>query len=297
MPKPDTEASWRQLQQGTVGTVKRPRRLWRHFPLRAVASVAGCLLLAGLGWVAWERIISVQNGAPAATESEGLPWRRVYFETDGVLGPAWLRERLDSAVASAVEPDLEAIRRALLADRQVRRATVERIHPDRLRILIAEQRPMLRVAANGPNGPEFFLVSTTGVIYRHHHYPEAAIARMPFLGGVRLRRLGDGFAPVTGADRLADFLATAAAKAPELSRRFRVIDARHALGPPDSLGAYVTVRTGDGTDIHLNMNDFDSSLDRLKRIDRARRVGELPRFAVIDLRQEDPVLRASTARP
>jgi len=196
------------------------RRLrWAGFGAGLVALCAGVLVVARL---------LAEGDLQLARASNAEPLREVVLRTDGVLDQAWIMRRLALAPdATLIDLDLAALRERLLADRQVVTATLTRKFPATLEVSLSERAPVARInVRSGGQGtaPRAQLVARDGVVYLGSGYDARLLSELPWLGGVRLRRIGDAdFAPIFGMPLVAELLATARNEAPALYKTWRVV--------------------------------------------------------------------------
>jgi len=224
--------TWRDIPQNVtpraMSRVAR-RRQWQR-RLRRVGFAAGLIgLCAGVLFVA-HRLAEGDLQLSRASNAE--PIREVVLRTDGVLDQAWIMRRLAvPPEATLIDLDLAVLRERLLADRQVITATLTRKFPATLEVSLSERSPVARInVRSSPEeaAPRPHLVARDGVVYPGSGYDVRLLAELPWLGGVRLRRVsGDSsaaqFAPIFGMPLVAELLATARNEAPALYKTWRVV--------------------------------------------------------------------------
>ncbi len=222
-PPPRT---WREIPQPI--TPRAMSREGRRRRALAAARTAGVALVAlALGWGGVEAVaIWRKNPGALVAPTGGTALGLVTVRSDGVLGEEWTRAALAlSPQARLMALDLAALRARLLVGGQVRDAELTRRLPDKLLVTLYERTPVARVLARaaGDDTPRTLLVAGDGTVFAGAGHAPEAVARLPFLGGVRLVREGEGFAPVAGMAAVADLLAAARAVAPRLARGFQVV--------------------------------------------------------------------------
>jgi len=225
--------TWRDIPQNVtpraMSRVARRRQWVRR--LRWVGFGAGVVALC-VGVLAVARMLA-EGDFQLARASNAEPLREVVLRTDGVLDQAWIMRRLGLAPeATLIDLDLAALRERLLADRQVITATLTRKFPATLEVSLSERAPVARINVRS-GGPEAAarpqLVARDGVVYPGSGYDARLLAELPWLGGVKLRRLASGtggaaeFAPIFGMPLVAELLATARNEAPALYKTWRVV--------------------------------------------------------------------------
>ncbi len=289
---PDT--SWRKIQQSSaaraVTSFAKKRRL--QINMRYVGAAFGVLaaLAAIAGGVWWW-----QNRAFSALAVPNTALHSIYFESDGVLDEAWLREKIElPAGVALMDIDIAGLRDQLLDEGQTQSAEVERIFPDALKISVTEHRPILRIATMDAQGKRYlYLVSETGEIYKGSQYSPSTLKALPFLDGVVLKRRGTGFEPITQASVLTELLLTARRGWPELYADWRIVSCRNFSGDVTAPGASIVVKTNSKSDIVFNPVDFPRQLQHLQEINAYARRERLPRIESVDLSLEDPAVRVT----
>lgn len=223
---PPPARTWRDIpQEVTPRAMSSEGRRRRGIATMKVA--AGVALVGSLAWGGWMLNNTWRHNPAAITAPvKSSPLRKIEVHTDGVLDDAWVQNRL--ALPQGVELmalDLPGLQAKLLGEGQVKAAVVARQFPGTLVVKLEERTPVARIAAqDGNDAPETFVVARDGVVYRGSGYTEALVHSLPFLGGVRLKRADDRFVPVDGMDKVADLLLTVHDYAPELYRRFSVVE-------------------------------------------------------------------------
>lgn len=235
--------TWRDIPQPiTPRAMSREGR--RRRVLAAVKAVSVAAAVIGAGWGGAEGFsIWRKNPGALVTPADSAPLRSLIVRSDGVLGEEWAHEALAlPAKARLMALDLEALRGRLLASGQVRQAELARQLPDRLVITLRERAPVARVNARaaGDDAPRALLVARDGTVFAGVGFTAEALARLPFLDGVRLTRVGAGFAPIDGMDKVANLLDAARSSSPALARNFEVISLAR-LAADDA----ILVRSGD----------------------------------------------------
>jgi cell division protein FtsQ len=243
-----------------MSAVGRRRKVWAV--VRTLAVVAAVVAASWGGWEIWRTLQSDPQRLIAT--SENRPVEQIILQTNGVLNDAWLRDTLRiEPRTTLMELDLYALRSRLKATGQVRTAVLVREFPATLRVTLEERFPVVRLKAR-LNGPEArtFLVARDGTVFEGHGYEREFVRSMPWLGGVRLRRSGDGFEPLAGLSQLADLLATARDGMPQRYATWRVV----SLDRMSSDGQIV-VQTADIPEIIFGVReDFYSQIARLDLI-------------------------------
>jgi len=296
---PTGPSTWRNIQQSFTGravTTHARKRRWRGL----VKCAGFVVLLALLGWGGWHGLAYLRSDSFSEVMAGGSePVRRVYLETDGVLNEAWLNERVSlPAGTELMAVDIAAIQRELSAEGQVKTARVERVFPDALRVRVAEEHPVLRLALQDPAGRKYMrLLSRDGVVYEGQCYPIDALRGLPFAQGVTLRRRPDGsFERVASAAAAADFLDEARALAPEQYARWKTLSLRDFDPSGASPLSRLVVTTRDGVEIVFGDDDVPRQFARLESILAKLETSSRP-VSRIDLSYDDVVVKLADSGP
>lgn len=292
------DSSWRNIQQ--AGGTRRPgseiarrrRRLINYRWLLAATAFCLMVLIAGLGWHLW------RTAEDSGLGGQGVPLRKVFFETDGVLDDPWLAQRLGLPPGiSLMAVDIFALQAALLAEGQTRSVEVERVFPDALRIGIREHQPVLRLAARDRSGERrIYLVSDEGEVYTGHNYPAATLRSLPYLDGLVLRRADETrYQRLPQVPVLAQLIAEARERHPALFNQWTVVDSRDLGNDAAAPGALIRVRTRDYGEWIFAPRDFSRQLQRLELILSHARRQDLSDIQSIDLSFEEPVLATAAS--
>lgn len=268
--QPPKARSWRDIPQEI-----EPRRMSRvgrrRLNFAFIKTATLIVVLGAMGWGGYEIWHTLQQDPARLTAvNESRPVEVVDLQTNGVLDDAWLSATLDLAPdAGLMELDLYALRGRLTASGQVRTAVLVREFPATLKVTLEERSPVVRLKAklDAPE-PRTFFVAQDGTIYRGHGYAPKLVRSLPWLGGVRLRREGEGFVPLSGIDRLADLLATARGSIPERFANWRVVSLERLTAD-----GQILVQSSQVPEIIFGIReDFYSQIARLDLIlDETRR--------------------------
>jgi len=209
---------------------------------------------------------------------------RIVFDTDGVLPDRWLGSVIELKKGSTMmDVDIHAIKVDLEKEEQVLSASVERVFPSTLKISVQERVPVLRIAVEGPGGrPVERLVATDGTIYRGVGYPKPTLSNLPFLEPYRH---SDGrIKPLRGIERVAELLAEARGRQPNLARTWKIVSLKGFSGDPSLIGQVIAIRSTRVPEIVFGAgSDFGQQLDRLGLILEYVRARGNPSLKRIDL--------------
>jgi cell division protein FtsQ len=235
----------------------RKRVAWSAMKTLTVSAI-----LIGVAWGGYE-IASTLRGTPKSFSGAApvVPINEVVLITDGVLDQQWLVKTLGlPPKATLMELDLYKLRTKLLANAQVRTATITRNFPSTLTVSLSELSPVARIMAQPVGEPaRMFLVSREGVVFDGIGFDAGLVSTMPWLDGVKLVRDDDGFQPIKGMDKVADLLAKAKMEAEHIYKNWEVV----SLGRLESDGE-IEVRDRSVAKIFFGTNeDFFRQLARL----------------------------------
>jgi cell division protein FtsQ len=232
----------------------------RRLGMRIVRASVGAMVMGGVAWAAWEVSAVVRDPAamPDAAKSDRI--QSLVLVTDGVLDRVWLARTLAIGPnATLMGTDLMQLRARVLADRQVKSASIDRNFPDTLTVRISERSPVARLMAqSGAAQPVMLLVSRDGVAFAGTGFDPAMVATLPWLDGVRLTRRGDRLEPIEGMDAVADLLASAKLEAENLYKTWQVVSVARLASD-----SQIEVHTRDGMRVV-----FGTTGDYLRQIAR-----------------------------
>lgn len=262
--------SWRDIPQEitprAMSQVGR-RRLTVRTARNLLIATTGVIVVVG-GLMLWRALR--QNPHRLAAVASSQPVEHIVVETDGVLSREWVEQTLDLRKdIGLMELDLYALRAKLLANRQVKSAVLKRQYPSTLLVTLEERSPVVRLKARAV-GPELqdFLVAQDGTVYPGTGYEAEIVDRLPWLGGVRLVQLENGFEPLVGMARVADLLATARGNVPDVFDTWRVVSLERLSRDGNILIQSSTVPEivfGTREDFYTQIARLDYILDETRR--------------------------------
>jgi len=242
--------TWRtQINQDISTPLTTPisRKRHNYAMLKTISSILlVCLCVAGvyLFYITW-------HDAPPGRNQ---PLKNITLDNPtGVLDRAWVIRALALPKnIDMMELDLPALRDRLLANPQVRIATLTRQLPDTLAVTLEERAPVARLLVQrAPALPaDELLAARDGTLYTGVNYKPATLDSLLYLADVPLRPAAPNspaYAPIEGMTTIADLIATAAANIPNLYANWRSI----------SLERYADVRPL--SDRVLIVNNADNS--------------------------------------
>ncbi|MDP3070703.1 MAG: FtsQ-type POTRA domain-containing protein [Opitutaceae bacterium] len=226
LPEIPASRTWRDIAQPVrPGAMSRGGR-WR-LALALTRTAAVGALLGAVGWGVWtvtSAVSSEPRAVPAAAKAVAMRPPELRTDRDGVLDAEWLGRTLALPKGvTLMELNLDRLRARLLADLQVRTATLTRQFPDRLQVKITERSPMARLRAEVGGEQRDLLVARDGAAYFGTGYDAAGLATLPWIDGVALAREGLGFRITADVEPLARLLADAQFAAPHLYREWHSV--------------------------------------------------------------------------
>ena len=259
-----TARSWRDIPQ-EIAPRAMSKAGRKRGAARTVKTVGATVVIAALAFGAFE-VWRTWQATPEllASPIDSQPVKTITVQSDGVLGEAWVERVLALPRGiGLMELDLYALRSRLMATGQVASAALTREFPDTLKVVLSERSPLVRLRAQiGSDPARDFLVARDGTVFVGEGYPLGLTESLPWLKGVRLRREGAGFQPLSGMDRVADLLTTALGNAPQLYGEWDVI----SLERMNSDGEIVVTARSVGEIIFGLREDFFSQIARLDLI-------------------------------
>jgi cell division septal protein FtsQ len=266
------DGSWRSIRQNVSvkGETKHAKSRTRARTIRFVSGTTlVTLIVGGVATGIWH----LDHGSESSrSKIKANPIEEIVVLTDGVLSDEWINQRLQiPPEVGLMEVDIQAIKDRLEADGQVEAATISRRFPTTLIVSLTERAPVARLATQQGNGPvDVFVVAVDGVVYRGFGYDRQHLYSLPFLDGIRLKRSGDRFAPISRLDDVVSLFSVARQIAPHLCREWRIVvlDRR----------PFVVIRTKEVEEIIFEPGAYRQQLARLDYIlDHYRRMpGDRP---------------------
>ena len=291
----------RQNTRERPQTVIALRRRWApYFSGFCIFTILLCIGL--LSWNSRDVLADLQKRV-LLDQAEGDVVREIEFSSDGVLTEGWVKRELNLFEdAFPLDADIFALQRDLETVDQIKSATVKRSFAEAsLSIRVEERDPVFKMMIATDGGRVARLVDNEGVLFSPHGFSRAQLRRLPWLGGVNLVEVSQGFAPISEIDRLLDVLERTEVLAPQLFSDIQVvqIEPRSKLSP--LLGENIVFRTSWCERLVLSEGDLDEQLIDLDTVvaefpgDWAS-VGSMP-MALIDLTMEGyAVVKASPRR-
>jgi cell division protein FtsQ len=259
--------SWRELAGPRQRKINSPQAKKRRQEKWIKLAVSCALLIAIIGVVVWvvTGLKSREEAIQIAPPSK--PIQRILFDSNGVLPDAWLSSVIKLRPGmSMMEADIYALKAKLEAEGQVRSASVERVFPSDLRIVVEERMPVLRLATMGKDGKRVLrIVARDGTVYKGVGYPKAMLQHLPFVQPYK--NPDGGYFPMRGIDRVAELMEYARQNSPEMFGAWQVVSLEHYSGDLELPGQVIEVRSSMVPRIIFSaVSDFGKQLDRLSYI-------------------------------
>ena len=215
--------TWREIPQPV-----RPRAMSREgrkrFVLSGLKTASLLVLVAATVWGVVEVAGIWQAEPKRIARAVGTAYvNRIDLRTDGLIDQAWVERTLALPKnITLMELELPPLQRRLLAHGQVQSVVLSKTFPSTLTVKLTERPPVARLRTEMARD---FLVARDGVVFAGIGYDSPGfVESLPWLAGVNLARVGDGFAPIEGMEPVADLLEKARTEAPALYRTWSVVN-------------------------------------------------------------------------
>lgn len=186
------------------------------------------LVLVAIAAIAGAAKLLMMRGdfTEALTEAgRALPLKAIETTSDA-LDREWILDYLDLNMEemNLLSFDLADMKSRLEAYPQIRRAELARQLPDTLYISIEEREPIAKaLAADVERGRITLLVDRYGVVWEGLGYDRKRIQSLPFLDGIRLKRVDGQFERIKGMEVVDGLLSEARELAPHLYSSWKVV--------------------------------------------------------------------------
>ncbi len=265
---PPPARSWRDIPQ-EIAPRAMSREGRRRLAFSTVKTLVGCAVLAVSLWAGYELYSTwVRDPKKIAAPVKSSIVRQVLVRTDGVVTQDWVTQQLALPKgADLMELNLERLRDRLLAFGQLKTAVLTRRFPDTLVVALEERSPVARtnIIFNGGE-PVVYCVARDGVPFLSINHRSEVLASLPFIEGARLKKQGDGLAPIEGMETVTDLLIAARANIPTRFASWRVISL-HKLYTDGTLRVRTTeipeILFGTRDDFTKQIAQLDYVLDEL----------------------------------
>ncbi|MEX0326725.1 MAG: cell division protein FtsQ/DivIB [Puniceicoccaceae bacterium] len=294
MPRKPQKASssWRNIQQankrGKTTKVARQRSL-KLFFRSALALLLFIVIITGA--VAIYYLGGLGKGHSVHSAGEMV---EVQFASDGVLTENWFR----ASFADTLRMDLRQVDVGLLKEQlerygQVSTAAVTLSLPSHIEVTLEEREPMLRMRIRNEDGSSStLLIARDGTIYRGALYPPETLRNLPGVAGLRVRKGGAGYEPVTGLEAVAFLLDTAQQRLPAVYRHWQVVDLSDWNPEVDYRPSLVKVKSTHIEEIIFSTYGIEDQIERLAGILQHIQRHQLDQPTLIDLSfGEEAVIR------
>jgi hypothetical protein len=259
-------SSWRSIPQEVRGNAVVHPFVWSRrirWILRGTGAFLGLVLLGASIWAGFRFMESRQGGLSIAGPAE--PIQQIEFLTNGVLDHQWLRRELRIPRGTTLtELRINDLKAHLESHGQVRQATLRRIFPHTLRVELQERKPHLRMFALDEAGNrQLLLIDEQGYVYPGTNYPPEMLARLTFVAGVNLGRVGSGYRPLSGIPEILAFLDHTRQYYPEIFRTWSYIALEDYDPRPSAPLSLLRVVGRQTPEIVFSLHDYPRQLQRL----------------------------------
>ena len=217
--------------------------------------------------------IGVHQAPQLLSRSDLLRVEHVSIEGNRYLSQGEVLAFLDRLHGENIlEVDLEAHRQLLLTSGWVQGATLRRLLPATIEVVVTERKPvgLVRLAT------QLYLIDATGAVIDEYR-PQFAELRLPVIDGLQMRNARGSAVDRARAQLVAHLMGALAAR-PDLSGLVSQIDVTDASDA-------VVLLNDDGTLLHLGDEQFVERLDRYLDLAQVMRAS-VPEIDYVDLRYE-----------
>ena len=290
--------TWRDIAQPV-----RPRAMSSGGRWRLALSIGRTIglgaLLGTVAWGGWSIVAAVKGDSramPAAAKAVPMRAPELQTDRDGVLDAAWLNRTLALPKGvSLLELDLMRLRERVLADLQVKTATLTRIFPDRLIVRITERSPIARgrIVLKGGEQRDV-LIARDGAAFFGTGFDPAGIATLPWLAGFSFAPDKLGFRAGCDVEPVARLLGDVQFAAPHLYRNWQSVSLARLVSDRElevTMKNGVVVAFSAKGGYFLQLAKLDYVVERLARLPG----GSMPARVDLTLGREVPVMAEPVA--
>ncbi|MEX0330007.1 MAG: cell division protein FtsQ/DivIB [Puniceicoccaceae bacterium] len=285
-------SSWRNIQQankrGKTTKVARQRSL-KLFLRSAVALLLFIVIITGV--VAIYYLGGLGKGTSVRFAGAMVD---VKFASDGVLTENWFRDSFSDTLRMELRQiDVGVLKEQLERYGQVSTAEVTLSLPSHIEVALEEREPILRMRVRNEDGSSStLLIARDGTIYRGALYPAETLRNLPGVAGLRVRKDGTGYQPVTGLEAVAFLLDTAQKRLPAVYRHWQVVDLSDWNPEVDYRPSLVKVKSTHIEEIVFSTYGIEEQIERLAGILQHIQRHQLAQPKLIDLSfGEEAVIR------
>ncbi len=287
-------ASWKNITQTTRKDPITPAAIKRRWILilKSIGAVGACIIFGFFIWFLWSYIVVKSESVPLINTEKSL--KNIVFKTDGVLTQRWLQERLEFLKnKSLMQIDIFELKNNLESMGQIKIAIIERKFPDTLKIQVQEYHPAFRLTIplkkqkNGKDQYASYLVSKEGHVYQGANYSQATLKNLPYLTGVKLRKVQGKFLDIPGIQGVSQLLEKAKLQYPKLYSRWKSISLEKFNPDPEAVGSLIIIQTRSWGKIYFASTQFDQQLSRLNYVIQYSDSQQLKFMESIDLTLQD----------
>jgi len=261
------EQSWRELAGPRRRRINSPQAKKRRHKKFLRALVLLSLFVIFMAAAAWSIVSLNQREESITITPPSKPIERILFETNGVLPNKWISSVVQLKPGMLMmEADIHLLKAEIEKEGQVKSASVERVFPSALRIVVEEHIPSMLLATSGADGRRSVrIVSQTGTIYKGIGYPRSTYDNLPFLSPYQ--HADGSYLPFKGIERVAELLDYSRQNNAQLFKTWELVSLRHYSGDLDLPGQVIEVRSSLVPRIIFSASsDLGQQLDRLNYI-------------------------------
>jgi len=261
--------SWKSIPQKAGRSKASPKlSVWRRLAMTlrfagivgGVALMIGCLGLGGY--------FLYSRASNPVEQYDGERQVQLVINTNGVLPKHWIDYRLElEPQLGLMQLDLAELRMRLESYPQVRKADVERVFPNTLKVTVEERYPVLRMKVKDASGnPHLLLVDSEGHVFENVRFPRHIITELPYLAGVELRQGEGGYQRLDCMQPLVDLIRVARSEYPAIYRDWAVIHANQLIMARSFVEGYIRIQTSDIEEILFAPENYARQLENLEYI-------------------------------
>jgi len=264
------DGSWKRIPQkagrstSSAAKVSWGRRLLQLMRFSGI-SVGVCLVLFALafgGYFLYSTVTSPKSIAPGESLVD------LEITSNGVLPDYWIEYRLKlDSQAGLMQFDLKELAARLEQCPQIRKAEVQRIFPNTLRVEVKERYPVLRMKVKDANGDaRLFLVDSEGCVFENVRFPKSFVSSLPYLAGVELRQGEYGYKPLDCMEPLVSLMKTARETQPDIYKDWTVVHADQLIMARSFTEGYIRIQSRDVPEILFAPENYVRQLQNLEYI-------------------------------
>lgn len=259
--------SWKGINQGkrkALTPEMRKRRI-----LQVTKSVGiGVLIIAGLVLSVYT-LVTIKNYLQRqALAGMARNVKDIEFESNGVMTLDNLANLVQLPYGRGLmEVNLMGLKKEVEEIGQIESAVVERRFPERLKIKIKENKPLVKLVARELDGTtKGYLVTAKGEVFQGYGFKRENIKDLPYIEGVRLETIRGKITPLSNIKPVAELVDVTKKNKNYFYDEFRMISLEYLNNEAFSLGSFIKVKTKHIGELIFAPDDFLVQLNRLESI-------------------------------